>query len=62
MNWTVKQLAQAFLKHVWQDKSLFDSIILDKKSLFISKFWSVLCFYFKIQQKLSTAFHLQIDR
>lgn len=29
--------------------------------MFTSKFWSLLCYFLGIMQKLSTAFYLQID-
>ena len=35
----------------------FNSIITNRGSLFISKFWSSLCYFFGIKRKLSTAFH-----
>ena len=37
------------------------SIISDRDSVFISDYWSELCYYLKIKQWLSTAFHLQIN-
>ena len=61
IDWTTKRLAQAFLEHIWRDKGLLDSIVSDRGSLFISKFWSALYFYLKIKQKLSTTFHSQTD-
>ena len=38
-----------------------DSIIIDQGSLFISKFWSLLCYFLGIKQRLFTAFYLQTD-
>ena len=38
-----------------------DSIITNRKSLFTSKFWSLLYYFFGIKQKLFTAFHTQTD-
>ena len=38
-----------------------DSIISDGGSVFISKFWSSLCYFLGIKQQLSTAFHPQTD-
>ena len=40
---------------------LSDSIVTDRASLFTLKFWSSLCYFLGIKQKLSTAFHLQTD-
>ena len=34
-----------------------DSIVTNQESLFISKFWSLLCYFLDIKQKLSTTFH-----
>ena len=41
---------------VWQH-DLLDSIVSDRGSLFTSKFWSSLCYFYEIKRKLSTAFH-----
>ena len=38
-----------------------NSIVTDQKSLFTSKFWSLLCYFLSIKQKLSTAFYAQTD-
>ena len=38
-----------------------DSIITDRRLLFISKFWSSLFFFFEIKRRLSTAFYSQTD-
>ena len=45
---------------VWH-QSLSDSIITDRGSLFMSKFWSLLCYFLGTKRKLSTAFHLQTN-
>ena len=45
---------------VWHH-SIFNSIMTNKGSLFIFKFWSLLCYLFGIKQQLSTAFHLQTN-
>ena len=36
-------------------------IISDRDPVFISDYWSELCYYMKIKQQLSTAFHSQTD-
>ena len=41
--------------------NLLDLIITNQKLLFILKFWSLLCYFLGIKQKLSTVFYLQID-
>ena len=40
---------------------LLDSIVTDRGFLFTSKFWSMLCYFLGIKQKLSSALHLQMD-
>ena len=41
--------------------SLPDSIVIDRGSLFTSKFWSSLCYFLGIKRRLYTAFYLQTD-
>lgn len=41
---------------------LSEFIMSNQGLVFISKFWSSLYYFFDIMQKLSTTFHLQIDR
>lgn len=43
------------------DHSLPDSIISNRGPIFISKFWSYLCYFLGIKQKLSISFHPEID-
>ncbi len=38
-----------------------ESIVMDRASLFTSKFWSSPCYFLGIKKKLSTAFHFQTD-
>ena len=45
---------------VWH-YGLPNSIVSDQGSVFTSKFWSSLCYFLGIKQKLSTAFYPQID-
>ncbi len=40
---------------------MMQSIILNRDSLFINHFWIILCWHLEAKQKLSTAFHSQID-
>ena len=42
---------------VWHH-ALPDSIVTNGSFLFISKFWSLLCYFFGIKCRLFTAFHL----
>ena len=54
-------LAEVIINVVVRHHGLPDSIITDQRSLFTSKFWSLLCYFFGINQKLSTAFYPQTD-
>ena len=45
---------------IWQH-GLPNWIVTDRYSFFISKFWSLLCYFLGIKRRLSTAFHLQTD-
>ncbi len=54
-------LAEIIIQAVVQYYSLLDLIVTDQSSVFISKFWSLLCYFFGIKQKLSTDFYLQTD-
>ena len=55
------RLAEVILDMVVRHYGFFNSIVLDRGLLFTSKFWSSLCYFLVIKQKLSTAFYLQID-
>ena len=54
-------LAEVILDVVVWHHGLQDSIVTNKGSLITSKFWSSLCYFFGIKQRLSTAFHPQTD-
>ena len=54
-------LAEVIIDVVVRHHSLPDSIVTDRGSLFTSKFWSSLCYFFGVKQRLSTAFHPQTD-
>ena len=54
-------LAEVILNVVVWHHGLPDSIVTNRGSLFTSKFWSSLCYFFGIKRKLSTAFHPQTD-
>ena len=55
------KIAKVIIDVVVCHYSLLNSIVTDRGCLFTSKFWSLLCYFFGIKRKLSTAFHLQID-
>ena len=50
-------LAKVILDVVVWHYGLPDSIITDKSSLFTLKFWSSLCYFLRVKQKLSIIFH-----
>ena len=54
-------LAEVIIDVVVRHHGFPNSIITDRGSLFTSKFWSLLCYFLDIKQKLSTAFHPQTD-
>ena len=55
------ELAKIILDMVVRHHGLPDSIVSDRGSLFISKFWSSLCYFLGIKWRLSTAFYPQTD-
>ena len=54
-------LAKVIIDVIVRHHGFSDSIVTDRGSLFTSKFWSSLSYFFGIKWTLSTAFHLQID-
>ena len=54
-------LAEVVINIVVRHHKLLESIVTDQESLFISKFWSSLCYFLDIKQKLSTIFYPQTD-
>ena len=55
------RLAKVILDVVVWHHGLPDSIVIDRNSLFTSKFWSSLYYFFSIEQRLSTTFYPQTD-
>ena len=54
-------LAEVILDVVVQYHGLLDSIVTNRSSLFTSKFWSLLCYFFGVKRKLFTTFYLQTN-
>ncbi len=54
-------LAKVIIDVVVRHHGVSDSIVTDRGSLFTSKFWSSLYYFWRIKRKLSTAFHPQTD-
>jgi transposase InsO family protein len=58
---TASDLAILILRYVITEFGIPKGIVSDRGSVFTSNYWSCLCFYLKIRQRLSTAFHPQTD-
>ena len=54
-------LVEVSLDVVVRYHGLLDSVMSDRSSLFTSKFWLSLCYFFDIKSKLSTAFYPQTN-
>ena len=54
-------LTEVIINMVVRHHGLLDSIVTNRGLLFTSKFWSLLCYFLGIKQKLSTAFYLQMN-
>ena len=54
-------LAEVIINVVVRYYKVPESIVTDRGSLFISKFWSLLCYFLGIKKKLSTVFYPQTD-
>lgn len=59
---TNTKLATLFSKEIMCLYRLNESIVWDCRSIFIAEFWAILCYCFKMKQKLSTVFHSMINR
>ncbi len=58
---TVVELAELFFEKIVLKYEVLNDIVIDKDSLFISAFWSKICYHVKIKWWLSIVFHLQTD-
>ena len=54
-------LAKAIINVVVHHHEVLELIVTYQGLLFISKFWSLLCYFLKIKKKLFIAFYPQID-
>ena len=54
-------LIKVIINMVVRHHKVLESIITNQDSLFISKFWSLLCYLLEIKKKLSITFHPQTD-
>ena len=55
-------LVEIIINVVVRHHSLPDLIVIDRRLLFISKFWSLLNYFLSIKQRLATTFYLQMDK
>ena len=53
--------AEIIINIIVRHHGLLDLIVIDWELLFNSNFWPLLCYFIGIKQKLSTAFHPQIN-
>ena len=58
---TVIKLAELFFKKIALRYEISSDIVIDKDSLFISAFWSEICYHVKMKRQLSIAFYSQTD-
>lgn len=58
----VDQLVEILIKTVINYQDLPDLIVINQRSLFTSKFWSLFCYYFNVKRRLSIAFCIQTNR
>ena len=58
---TTLALAEVILNIIVWHYSLADSIVSNRGSVFTSKFWSSLCYFLSIKERLSTSFHPQTN-
>ena len=58
---TAEELTRLYIKYMARIHGLPQSIVIDRRSVFTSRFWRALCVLWKVQIRLSTAFHPQTD-
>ncbi len=58
---TVVKLAELFFEKIALRYEISNDIVIDKNSLFISAFWSKICYHVKMKRWLSIVFHSQTD-
>ena len=55
------ELTEIIINVLMRHHGFWDLIVTDCGSLFISKFWSLLCYFFSIKHWFSTTFYLQTN-
>ncbi len=58
---TIVELTELFFKKIALRYEVSNDIIINKDNLFISAFWSKICFHMKMKRWLSIIFHSQTD-
>ena len=58
---TISQICDLFQNKIFLQFDLLNDIVFNKKNLFTSNFWSILCYCAKIKRRLNIAFYSQID-
>ncbi len=58
---SIPSLTEVIINMIVHHHGFLESIVMDRGSLFISKFWSLLCYFLEIKRKLSTAFYPQTN-
>jgi hypothetical protein len=59
--YTATTIAQLFLDNIIKLHGLPNSVVSDRDTIFVSKFWKALFNAYKIDLNLSTAYHPQSD-
>lgn len=59
--WKADEMAKSFVDSVFRLHGLPDTIVLDRGTVFMSKFWTSTCQQLHVSQKPLTAFHPQTD-
>ena len=58
---TSSELADFYMHYVFKRFGLPEGIVIDRGTIFISKFWGTFCYRLAMARRLSTAFYPQID-
>ena len=58
---TAEQLADLYVRHVFRLHGLPRTVVSDRGTQFVAKFWRTLCEILRIQIKLSTPYHASTD-
>ncbi len=58
---TVIKLTELFFEKIALRYEILNDIVIDRNNLFISAFWSEICYHVKMKRRLSIIFHSQTD-